>query len=320
MKDAQRQARHHDDTAGAGTAAAPQHQRPGQDAGREYPERDVVDEAGLLQIEPAPALRRRLAAEACTEAVPLAGAGGERLHRPHIGDGIDEVARDHRCLTGIGAVDRPAAHAEADQPGGDGQDHRHQRQGEEPVDAGKDDHRPGDIDDGRDDAPDEGVDERAEIASGGGDALTERAGEILGEVAHRLTFEMLEQLDAQIDADAHGRAASEPSGKARQGRLKRDEDEEQAEREQDGTAERGRPGDGINEELQAVLLTDAAGGRSDDEEQQRGEVSAPRQHVVQDEAAAAGEMRWFIRVFQRLRARVRLPVRLRHGRPPRRCG
>jgi hypothetical protein len=30
-----------------------------------------------------------------------------------------------------------------------------------------------------------------------------------------LTFEMLEQLDAQIDADADGRSASEPPGEAR---------------------------------------------------------------------------------------------------------
>ncbi|WP_455985158.1 hypothetical protein [Methylorubrum extorquens] len=56
-----------------------------------------------------------------------------------------------------------------------------------------------------------------------------------------MTFEMLEQLDAQIDADADGRAASEPPGKARQGRLKGDEDEEQAEANRTAPLSEGGP-------------------------------------------------------------------------------
>jgi len=105
--------------------------------------------------------------------------------------------------------------APADAEAGDQQRHQQdeadQRHGHAPVDGEQHHHRAEEIDDGRHDLPRQPAVEGARRLADGGDAIAQRAGEVLVEVAHRMAGEVAEQVDADVHAAGHHGAAAEPA-------------------------------------------------------------------------------------------------------------
>ena len=69
------------------------------------PERQVVDDPGPLEVQPAPGLRPGLGPEQPGEAAALPLAGREGLDRPDVRDRVDQLAADPPGPLGVGAVE-----------------------------------------------------------------------------------------------------------------------------------------------------------------------------------------------------------------------
>jgi hypothetical protein len=143
---------------------------------------------------------------------------------------IHEVARCEGRFRGIGAMAGAAALAEPDLGRGDEDDEAEEHRRHTGIHVREDDDGPEQVDERGDDPPHEGIDQGPEIARRCGYPLSQRAGEILGEVAHRLTAEAVKEFKAQVDPNAHGGLAGQPPRQTVEDRFRRNESEKERQR------------------------------------------------------------------------------------------
>ena len=214
VEDAEGKRADHHDLARRDAADAPQPDCPGEHRAGHEQQRQVVDDPGLLEVAPALDLGLPLGIVAAGEPVALAGAGGEGLERPHIGNGVNQLAAGGACLLGVAVVQGPAALAEQGEDGNDRADEDQQRQRHPPVDEKEDRERTEEVGAGRGDVPHQRRQYVMKGGASGRDPAGERARQLVGEVAHRLPGKVLEQVKPQVDRARDDGPGPEPARRA----------------------------------------------------------------------------------------------------------
>ncbi len=228
VQQAEGQGADHHHVAGRNAVRGPQRQGEQQGHPRRHHQRHVIYRAHAFGEHPAALMGGGLALEGLDQALALAPAGGEGLHRPHVGDHVDQFAADAPAFLGVEAVQGPAAHAQHDHAGGgQGRDRRHSGR-QSPVDGREDQQRAEEVDQRRRHLPGQPVEQRAEVPRHGGDAMAERPRQVLLKVAHGLAGEVLEQVGADIHPGRHRGLAADPPADAPEHRLGHDQEQEQS--------------------------------------------------------------------------------------------
>ena len=115
MQDAKRHRQGQNDVAGADPSDAPQMQRPPEHAARHQPKGEIVQHTHALDIHQTVTMRAFLDFEQPLEAAVLACARGKRLHYPHIGKHVRQLAAEVGGMIGIKPVPRHAALAQPEE-------------------------------------------------------------------------------------------------------------------------------------------------------------------------------------------------------------
>ncbi len=237
---------------------------------------------GLFQVHPAAPLRTGLVADLVGQAFGLAIPGGKGLDRPDIRHRVHQLAADPRRLRRETLMLAASADTEAGDQRRDDGDEDDQRHRHLPADGEQHHHGAEEVDDRRHDLPRQPAIDRTGRGPEGGDAIAQRAGEMLGEIAHRVAGQVLEQVDADVHHAGHHGTATKPAAQAPEHVLGDDQADEQPQRPPDvgRTAIRGALRHRIDQQLHAVLHGHRAARRADDQCQQAAEMPGPRADVM----------------------------------------
>ncbi len=261
-------------------SGAPHADGPDQHAAGHQRQADVVNHPRLFHVHPAAPMRHGLVTDLFGQPRAFAIARGKRLDRPHVGNRIHQLATHPGGLRGKALMLGAAANAEAGDDGRHDRNEADQRGGHAPIHRQQQHDGADEIHDGRHDLPRQSTEDLPGGAAERGDAVAQRTGKMLGEVAHRVAGEMAEQIHADVHHAGHHGAAAQPAAQAPQQVFHRDQADEQAQRQPHVCLAALIGGHRVHQHFHAVLHRHRAAGRAHDQEQQATEMPRPSAHVV----------------------------------------
>lgn len=284
MQDAKRQRADQHHIACAHRAGTPHADCPDQHAAGHQRQTDVMDDAGLFHIHPAAPVGDRFIADLFGQPCAFAIARGKCLDRPYIRHRIHQLTA-HACgLRGKALMLGAAADAEAGDDGRHNPDEADQRGCHAPIHGQQQHDGTDEIHDRRHDLPRQPAVDLPGRAAERGDAIAQRTGEMLAEIAHGVPGEMAEQIHPDIHHAGNNGAAAQPATQAPQQVFHRNQADENAQRPPHIGLATLIGGHRIDQHLHAVLHRHRAAGGADDQQQQPTEMPGPLANVMPQKA------------------------------------